>query len=198
MQNAQRDVAIQIAADQNPKTVNIVDLRKAVALFFHLAVDGKDGFLARGDARLEACCGKGLFNFFLYVIYQRAAALVGILQRLLHNGVAPGMQVFEGKVFQLAVAVIQPQPIGQRRVNFQRLGRDAGLRLTLHVRHGAHIVQAVCQLHQNDAHIVGHGQQHLAKRLGLIFLPTAEAHFVELGQAIHQLGDLGAELLGKV
>jgi hypothetical protein len=47
-------------------------------------------------------------------------------------------------------------------------------------------VGTVRQFDQDDADVAGHGQQHLAERLGLVFFPGVEMQFVQLGQAIDQ------------
>ena len=57
---------------------------------------------------------------------------------------------------------------------------------------------AVGQLNQNNAHIVGHSQQHFAERLSLIFLPAAKTQLIELGKPIYQLGNVVAKLLGQI
>ena len=70
--------------------------------------------------------------------------------------------------------------------------------LARHVAQGAHVVRAVGQLDQDDAHVARHGQQHLAERLGLVFLAGVELQLVQLGQAIHQFGHRRAEALDQL
>ena len=67
-------------------------------------------------------------------------------------------------------------------------------------------MQAVGQLDQHDADVLGHGQEHLAHVLGpqvlavqrrasprLIALDVEELHLVELGDAVDQARDLATE-----
>jgi hypothetical protein len=64
----------------------------------------------------------------------------------------------------------------------------------------AHVVQPVGQLHQQNAHVLGDGQDEAAAgsprtdvlRLSLQLQPG------QLGDALHQLGDLGPEQAGDV
>jgi len=42
----------------------------------------------------------------------------------------------------------------------------------------------------DDANILGHGQEHLTKILRLLFLMGGQGHFADLGEAVHQGGDL--------
>jgi hypothetical protein len=56
-------------------------------------------------------------------------------------------------------------------------------------------VEAVGELDENDANIVGHGHEHLAKVLGLGLLSILKLNAVELGETGHQGGDHGAKPL---
>ena len=66
---------------------------------------------------------------------------------------------------------------------------------------GVHVVQAVGKLDEHHAHVVHHGQEHLAQALGFLILEVPAAHLAELadltqlGHPIHQTGYLVAELL---
>ena len=60
---------------------------------------------------------------------------------------------------------------------------------------GAHIVQSVAQFYNHDADILAHGQQHLAQVLGLAVLDIRELDLGQLGDAVNEQRDLGAELL---
>jgi hypothetical protein len=55
-------------------------------------------------------------------------------------------------------------------------------------------VQAVGQLHQDDADVLGHGQGHLLEVLGLHFRVAAEGDLVELADAVDHLRNGIAEL----
>ena len=63
---------------------------------------------------------------------------------------------------------------------------------------GPHIVETVGELDEQHADVLAHRQQHLAKALGLLFLPRQVGNLAELGDAVDQAGDLGAEALGEV
>ena len=59
----------------------------------------------------------------------------------------------------------------------------------------AHVVQAVGELDQQDADVAGHRDDHLADVLGLLLLAAVELDRVELGEAVDDARDLGAELV---
>ena len=70
----------------------------------------------------------------------------------------------------------------------------ASLPVRLQVLEGAHVVQAVGELDEDDAHIGDHGEQHLADVLGLAVFAIGELDFVDLGDAFDDVGDLVAEV----
>jgi hypothetical protein len=59
----------------------------------------------------------------------------------------------------------------------------------------AHVVEPVGQLHHQHADVARHGHDHLAEALGLQVLLGGEVDVAELGDAVHQEGDLLAELV---
>ena len=63
---------------------------------------------------------------------------------------------------------------------------------------GAHVVQTIGQLDQNDPDIPGHGQHHLAQVFRLLFGLRFELDLGNLGDAIDQLGHFFAEFLGQL
>ena len=57
----------------------------------------------------------------------------------------------------------------------------------------AHVVEAVTELDEHHAHVLGHGHEHLADVLGLVLLGAAHVDLAELGDAVDELRDLVAE-----
>jgi hypothetical protein len=57
----------------------------------------------------------------------------------------------------------------------------------------AHVVQAVCEFDEDDAHVVHHREEHLAHVLGLLLLARLVAYLRDLCQAVDQVRDLFAE-----
>ena len=110
----------------------------------------------------------------------------------------PWPDVLERQLLQLPVGLVQAQPVRDRRVDVERFAGDAGALGQRHGGHGAHVVQPVRQLDENDAHVTRHRQQHLAERLGLRFLAGRELQPVEFGQAIHQIGGRRTEAFDQL
>ena len=86
----------------------------------------------------------------------------------------------------------------ERRVDVERLLRDALLRVRLHVRQRPHVVRAVGQLHQDDPDVLGHRHQHLAEVLRLLLLDAdglGRLEGAELGDALDEVQHLLPEQL---
>ena len=88
---------------------------------------------------------------------------------------------------------MQPQAVGDGRVNFQGFGGDAAALFRRHRLHGVHVVQAVGQFDQDHPHILRHRQQHFAEVFRLRLVLRIQTQLVELGYAIDQHGHRLAE-----
>ena len=60
----------------------------------------------------------------------------------------------------------------------------------------AHVVQPVGQLHDDDAHVVHHGQQHLADVFRLARFGSQQVQSVDFRDAFDERGDVRPEALG--
>ena len=101
----------------------------------------------------------------------------------------------EGEVLELPLHVVDAEAVRQRRVDLERLLGLLDLLLLAEVAERVHVVQAVAELDEDDADVGRHRDDHLAVVLGLLLLLGGEVHLGELGDAVHQHGDLVAELL---
>jgi hypothetical protein len=95
----------------------------------------------------------------------------------------------EGEILQFAEKLVEPQPIGDRRVDLQRLARDAAALVGAHGGHRLQVVVPIGKLDQHHAQVARHGHQHLAEVLGLRLFVRLELDLVELRQAVDQIGD---------
>ena len=59
-----------------------------------------------------------------------------------------------------------------------------------------HVVEPIRELHQDDADVIHHRQQHLAEVLSLALLAGRERNGADLRDALDDVRDLGAEELG--
>ena len=108
--------------------------------------------------------------------------------------IADGVQNAQAQVLQLPLDAAHAQAVGDGRVDLHGLKRLIALLALGQVLEGARIVQAVGQLDEDDADILGHGHEHLAQVLKL-FLLFGVAQHTQSGDAVHQLGDRCAEFI---
>ncbi len=191
--DAQRRVAVADVLDQEADGVDVVDLAELRALALHLLPDAVDVL----GAALELCLDPG-------VRQPRPQLLDGPLdvglttrppgvEQLRQVPEGLGLECLEREVLQLPLDLPDTQALGERGVDLQRLARDALLLLGLEGAQGAHVVQAVGELDEDDADVVGHRQEHLPDVLGLLLLVAVGAELGQLGDAVHEVGDLGPE-----
>ena len=119
------------------------------------------------DFGRDACFGQ----FFLKLVFCLGDPFLPIVA-LLFNGtcqlaIGIGFQVAEAEILQLPFDLPDAEPVSERRKNVQCLAGDALLFVLLLAAERTHVVQAVSQLDDYDAHVVDHGEKHLAQGFGL-------------------------------
>jgi hypothetical protein len=85
--------------------------------------------------------------------------------------------------------------MGDGGIDIHRLLRNPVTLFLVEVLEGPHVVQAISQFDEHHAHIVNHGEQHLADILRLLFFPRHIADMRNLGQAFDQVGDFFAKVI---
>ena len=90
---------------------------------------------------------------------------------------------------------MQPQAVGQGRVDVHGLLGNERLLVGLLKLQGAHVVQAVGQLDQDHPDVLGHGQDHLADVFGLGLFLGLEGDEAYFGDPVHDVGHFLAEKL---
>ena len=145
--------------------------------------------------------------------------------------VGVGLEVLERQVFELPLDLPDAQAVGERGEDLQGLLGDLLLAVFGHRAERPHVVQAVGQLDDHDAQVLGHRQEDLAEVGGALvglavallaglglragrgqfrggggvhagaggqFVAGLEVGELEFGDAVHQVGDLSAELGGDL
>ena len=112
-------------------------------------------------------------------------------------GVLARVQRLEREVLELPLERVDTEPVRERRVDLERLPRLLHLLLLAEVLDRAQVVEAVGELDQDDAHVLGHRHDHLPVVLGLRLLAGLELDARQLRDAVDELGDLVAELLAQ-
>ncbi len=109
------------------------------------------------------------------------------LQFPLEDLVPVGVQGSESQILELELHRVEPQALGDRRVDLQGFSGAAAPLDRRHHPQGAHVVHAVGELDHDHADIAHHRQQHFAEALGLSFLAILELKLVQLADAVDQL-----------
>ena len=97
------------------------------------------------------------------------------------------LEHLEAEVLELPLELPDAQALGQRRVDLGGLAGDALLLLDGQRAQGAHVVQPVGELDEDDADVLRHGQEHLADVLGLLLLVGPGAELGQLGDAVDEV-----------
>jgi hypothetical protein len=107
-------------------------------------------------------------------------------------------EIAERQVLKLALYPLDAETMGDRRIDIHGLAGNQPLLQVRLVLQGTHVVQPVGQLDEDDADIIGHGEEHLAEVFRLALLFGLEVNFTDLGDAVYQVGNLFAEHPGKL
>ena len=91
-------------------------------------------------------------------------------QPLHHHRVSFGIEHAERQVFEFFPHLLHAHAAGERRIDVERFLGDPAPRGRRHEFQCPHIMQAVGELDQEDADIVGDRQQELAQVFGLLGL----------------------------
>ena len=106
-----------------------------------------------------------------------------------------GLEVVEAQVLKLPFDGVDAQAVRDGRVDFNRLARLEDAAVLLERRQGAHVVQAVGQLDDDDADVLAHGDEHLADGCRLLVGERFHLDARDLGDAVDELRHVRAELL---
>ncbi len=197
VEDAQDGVAVLDGVGDHPDGDEIEDLIDADLLAPHLVIDAIDPFDAAFQAGRNVVLGElggdhGL-GFFDKILADRAAGFDQGHRVLIGDRVEKA----ECEVLEFAADARHSEPVRQRRIDLQRLARNALSSVRRQVLQGAHVVQPVGQFHKQDPDVADHRQQHLAEVFRLLLVPGAEIHLRDLGDAVDDLIDLVAELLAQ-
>ena len=190
----QHGVAVPHALGDDPDAHQVVDVVEVAVLQHHLLVDAPEVLRPAGhlgaDAQLEQPPLHGDQEL------RQVEIAFGILlgHQVIDLGVPLGVQGGERQVLQAALQFLHAEAMRQGRVDVEGLARHLLLLLRREGRQGAHVVEPVGKLDDENPQVLGHGHQHLAQRGGLVALAGRELDAVQLGDAVDDLGHLRTEV----
>ena len=196
MDDAERRVAVLDRLGDDAQRDEVVDALEVDRLPLQLqvdAVEALDAAVEMDDRDLR------VFELAADVARQHVDDLLGALPLVLDLGAKPlvglRLEILERELLELVLDLAHAEPVGNRRVDVERLLRDLDAPLLRQVPERAHVVETVGELDEDDADVIHHRQQHLAEVLGLALLARGEGDGADLGDAFDHVGDLGPKQL---
>ena len=194
MDHPEAAVAVAHRLHDHAHRGEVVDLVELAAALVHLLPDRVEVLRPPADARLDADLGE-LAAEDRDDLVDLGLALEPTLGHPAHEGlIVVGIERAEGQVLQLRLHLRHAQPVGEGRVDVEGLLGDLLGLVPRQVVERPHVVEPVGELDHQDPQVAGHGHHHLAEGLGLPLLAGGEGELADLGDSVHQLGDLAPEL----
>ncbi len=81
-----------------------------------------------------------------------------------------GLQILERQLLQLVLHLAHPEAMSNGRVDIERFPGYAYTSIFRQEVKRPHVVQAIPELHEDDADVIHHGQEHLSEVFGLALL----------------------------
>ena len=199
MDDAERGVTILHRRRDDAQRDEVIDLLEIDLLGLELQPDAVEALDAAVDAdhrhlrvvQLRGDVGGELLD---HPLRRQALGLDAGVERL----ECGRLEITERQLLELVLDAAHPEPIGDRRVDVERLLRDAHALVVGHVLQRAHVVQAVGKLDEDDSDVVDHRQQHLAEVLRLPLFGRRERDGADLRDAFDDVRDVFAEELADL
>ena len=191
---AECGVGVRLVGDDDPHAHQVVDLVEAPTSDHHLFVQAPQVLRSPGDVGVhpDALQTKAHLVDHLHQVQVSFRGALG--DEVVDLGEHLRVQGGKAQVLELLAQLGHAQPVGQRGIHVERF---AGLLLLVGRRHGGHraqVVQPVGQLDDDHPQIVGHREDDLAHRLGLLVRLGVHLDAVELGAAVDEHADRRSEL----
>ena len=196
--DAEYVIAVVHRIHNDPHCINIVDLVERVPLHIHFAVYARDALDPAGQKRLESVFAELFPQTVLNILQKCLALALAQRQRLFDLLIRHRVEDAQRQILKLLLDGADTESVRKRRIDIHGLLRLVAALLRLPARTCTHVVQAVGELDDDDADILCHGEQHFADIFRLLLLTGGKRQLVELGHAVHQTGDLGAERLADI
>ena len=198
MDDAEDVIAVGYRIDDDAESAEVEDAVYVKVLGIHLAVDAVNVLDAGEDSCLHALGVEPRLYLALDVVHEGFEFIHLRVQRVGYLLIALRVKVLERQILQLPLGALHTETVRDGRVDLHRLKRLGALLLGGLVGHRAHIVQAVGDLDEDDADVLGHGHEHLAQVLHLLVLFAGILHAAELRDALDDVRNGGAELAGNI
>ena len=182
-----------VGGEDDAHSQNIVNLVEGDVLVLHLVPDGVGRLYALLNLIFHTHLAQRLLDGRCKLVEELMALGLGRGKLGLDAVIFVGMLVLETQVLEFRLNLVKTQAVGEGRIDIQRLTGNLILFVGRLRLQGAHIVQTVAYLDEDDADVFAHGEQQFLEVLCLgrgLFTEDAAAN---LGQTVHNLGYLRTE-----
>ena len=194
MHIAEYIIAVRHRIHDHAHRADIIDLVDRLMLGVHFAVNGINMLDARRNRIMDMRLRQLLADALLYPLEEFLVLLALRPEALDDLVIADRVEHLEAQVLQLPFDTAHTQPVRDRRIDLHGFERLVALLALGQELERARVMQPVGQLDQDDADILGHGEEHLAQVLELLLLLGIAQH-AQAGNAVHQLRDRRAKLV---
>ena len=174
--HSQRRITTALAIGDHTYRQQIVNLLQSAVLAQQFSVQRIQSLYARFQLRGDSAFHQLALNGGLHFFQKPAMNLRFVRHLFLQPQERFRLQIPERQILQFVAHVAHAQAMRDRRVNIQSLARNSLLLGILQIFKRAHVMQPVGQLHQHHAHVIHHGQKHLAD---VFDLPRFRRHHVQ-------------------
>ena len=162
MDHTQRRIAVLYRIYDDLHGKQVVHLVQRLVLVHHFLIYTEEMLHPAIDLRLDVSILHMLCNFRHDLLDELLALGLPLVQVLHQLIVDVRLPVFKGEIVEFRLDLRYTEPPGDGRVNVHRLSRLLLLLGRRHKLQRAHIVEPVRKLDDNNADILGHGQEHFS------------------------------------
>jgi hypothetical protein len=191
-------VALRDGVHNNPKGYDVVHLVEIDTLARHFLIDAVQMLVTA----LQFVRKAGFRHFGFYDSLDGVDIRLLLISLFCYMGcnvpVLVWEKIHESDIFEFGLDPVDTQTAGKRRIDVEGfLGYFDLLFLGLKLE-GTHVVEPIAQLDEDDANVIGHGQNHFPGVFGLTRLGAPECKSAQFCYALHDLGDPFTKQLEEV
>src|SRR3989344_1068266 len=195
MDDAERGVTVGDSRDNDAEGKDVIYLGDVPVFAFEFAEEAVNAFYARlGAENAHAGFSKLAFRILRQFLEAFLVLVLALLEEVERLFVFVRIGERERGVFELRLHDAHAEPVGDRRINFQRLHRDAFSLMFWHVFQGLRVMQTVHELDDEDADVFCGRGEEFAQGFRMPLHP-AIAKRTEFGHSPYEGKHIGAEFL---
>ncbi len=166
--------------------VNVINFLDILALYIYFFINAVNALNSALDDWRRLNVGYPFSNAFFYGFYKAFAFVLFGGQSVFHLFIAVGVEVVKRHVLHFLLNVVHTQSMGYGSVKAHGFKRGFSLFFGRTAGQGAHIVQSVRKLYDNNAYILAHRHKYFADIFGVLLFLCVQGNLTYFGNAVHQ------------